>query len=330
MKKKGVFSGFLVFLIVLGISAGIICYTVKQRGNFVTTTTYYTQKGESVVRKQNTEYIAALYIEGTIEEENRTYNQKWLLSTIDAISNDDKNLGMVIYINSPGGSVYQTDEVYLALKDYTASGRKVYIYQGPVAASGGYYISCAGTKIYANRNTMTGSIGVIAGQTFDITQLLEKAGIKSETIHAGKNKNMGNYNEVLTDEQRAILQSVADECYIQFTSIVAKDRNISIDDVQKLADGRIYTAKQAKELKLIDKIDSWDNMLKDFKKNEIQNPDCKVIDFRVPQNNSFFNFMNRAQSAISDAQLASKLGIPMNVVTKMNSQMQYPAFIYEN
>ena len=205
-------------------------------------------------RANSKPYIAVLHINGVIQEANQTYNQDWLLNTIRTLKNDDKNLGILLYIDSPGGTVYHADEAYLTLLDYKTTGKSVYAYFGPMAASGGYYIGCAADKIYANRNGLTGSIGVISASFVDATGLLEKLGLKSMTIHAGKNKNMLNFNESATDEQIAIMQSLADECYEQFTQIVSLSRKMKIEYVKTLADGRVYSALQAKENGLIDDV----------------------------------------------------------------------------
>ena len=204
-------------------------------------------------------YAAVVNITGAIQEKGPEYNQKWLLSTIQTLKEDEKNSAIILFIDSPGGTVYHSDEAYLALKNYKSSGKKVYAYFATMAASGGYYIGCSADKIYANRNCITGSIGVISASAMDATELLKKLGIKSKTIHAGKNKNMLNYNEPMTDEQIAIMQSLADECYDQFTEIVAESREMRIEDVRKLADGRIFSAKQAKENGLIDDVLTFDD-----------------------------------------------------------------------
>ena len=207
----------------------------------------------------STKYVANLYITGVIEEANESYNQEWLLDTIDELENDQNNVGIMLVIDSPGGSVYEADEVYLALRKYKNSGKQLWAYFKSIAASGGYYIACAADSIYANRNTMTGSIGVIIGPTFDATALLEKIGVKATSFVSGKNKGMLNFNEPLTDEQKDIVQALVDECYEQFTDIVASARNKSIKEVKALADGRLYTAKQAKENGLIDFIGTLEN-----------------------------------------------------------------------
>lgn len=221
--------------------------------------------------------IAKIYIEGTIEKKNGTYNQDWLLKIIKTLTESKKFAALVVYINSPGGSVYESDEVYLALKKYQEKTKNpVYAYFASLAASGGYYIGCGANKIFASRNTLTGSIGVISGRFVDLTELLKKYGIKSETIHAGKNKTMGSITEPATKEQKAIMQSIADECYEQFTGIVAENRNLPIETVKKLADGRIYSAKQAKDLGLIDEISSFDDFIEAINKDLFNKKDFKA------------------------------------------------------
>ena len=135
-----------------------------------------------------------------------------------------------------------------------ATERPIIAYIASTGCSGAYYISCAADEIYANRNALTGSIGVIMGSSIDLTGLMDKLGIKSTTIHAGKNKNMFSYDEPVTAEQAAIMQSIADESYEQFTQIVAESRGMDLAEVQKLADGRVYTARQAVSNGLIDSI----------------------------------------------------------------------------
>ena len=282
----------------------------------------------SAAKNYKKEFIAALYIEGTIQEENLSYNQKWLLNTIKSLKDNDKNVALAVFINSPGGAVYQADEVYLALQNYKTTGRPIYVYQGPMAASGGYYISCAGNKIYANRNTLTGCIGVIMGESYDLTGLFEKLGIKSTTIHSGKNKNMMNFNEPFTEEQQAIMQSMCDECYDQFVSIVAKGRGIQYDTACEISDGRLYTAKQALDLRLIDAIDSWDNMLRDLAEDELKKPGIKVNTFKkAKKKQTVFDLMTGKAMDLTTAKTAAQLGVPVDVVKSMNNRSMVPMYL---
>ncbi len=204
----------------------------------------------------NDPYIAVINIVGTIsEDDGATYNQQWLLDTIEELTYDSANRGILLYIDSPGGTVYESDEAYLALEEYKSlTDRPIAAYIGSMGCSGAYYIGCAADEIYANRNSLTGSIGVIMSTSTDLTGLMDKLGIKSTTIHAGKNKNMFSYNEPVSAEQAAIMQSIADESYEQFTSIVAQSRQMDLATIQSLADGRIYTARQAVANGLIDEI----------------------------------------------------------------------------
>ena len=209
-------------------------------------------------------YIGKIYVEGEIEDgeggvfdEKSTYFHAETLNAIDQMIEDKNNKGLYIYVNSPGGSVSTSDELYLKIKEYqekTEGKRPVIAYFDDMAASGGYYISAPADKIIANRNCWTGSIGVTVGNMYDATELLDKLGIRAKAITSGPNKAMGDPLSGLTKEQEAIFQSLVDEAYEQFTTIVSKGRGIDIQTVKKLADGRIYTARQALENGLVDKI----------------------------------------------------------------------------
>ena len=329
--KKSAKSGLVVLILLILAIAGYTTFTIVKagKGDSITVASFQGsyrvgQDSESynpsAAKAYRSNFIAALYIEGTIAEANNSYNQKWLMNTIHSLKNNERNSALAVFINSPGGAVYQADEIYLALTDYKTTGRPVYIYQGSMAASGGYYISCAGNKIYANRNTLTGCIGVIMGTSYDLTKMFEKIGIKSETIHSGKNKNMFNYNEPVTKEQREIMQSMCDECYVQFVSIVAKNRGIPYDTCEKLSDGRLYSAKQALENRLVDAIDSWDNMLRDLAENELKKPGIKVQTYKYQRKQSFYDLLTGKALELQYAKAAAQLGVPVEVIESMNNR----------
>ncbi len=292
-------SGLVVLILLVVFGLGYSVYKIinpHDNAQPKVSMTVSTERSDSydpqLAKAYKKEYIAALYIEGTIEELNAFYDQKWLMNCIETFKLDKNNVALAIYINSPGGAVYQADEIYLALQDYkSTTGRPIYVYQGPMAASGGYYISCAANEIYANRNTLTGCIGVIMGNSMDMTEFLEKIGIKSTTIHSGRNKNMMNYNETFTEEQQKIMQSICDECYEQFVTIVARSRHISYDRAAELSDGRIYTAKQALENDLIDHIDSWEHMTEDLA-NKIEKPGIKIVTYKKERKTSMLDLLS--------------------------------------
>lgn len=225
-------------------------------------------------------YIGVVHVKGEISEDGTdTYNHEYILNSIDAMINDDENKGMILCVDTPGGSVFASDELYLKVKEYQKkTGRPVYSSMQSMAASGGYYISASCDKIIANRNCWTGSIGVTMGTLYDVTGLLEKAGIKTQTITSGKNKAMGSSTEKMTAEQRDIMQSLIDEAYDQFVGIVAEGRKMKKSEVMKLADGRIYTAKQAKKVGLVDEIGTLQEAVEDMQK-EYNLAGCKVEEF---------------------------------------------------
>lgn len=205
--------------------------------------------------------IDVFYIEGTISSDSTTYNHTWTLNQIDALIDNQNNKGILLYVNSPGGGIYESDELYLKLKEYKEiTGRPVYAYMAQTAASGGLYVSMAADKIYANRMTMTGSIGVIMSSV-DTTGLQKLIGIKEENITSGPNKAMGN---PLTEEQRRILQSLVDESYDIFVDIVAENRQLDETKVREIADGRVYSATQAKDLGLIDEVGSYEEAVQNL------------------------------------------------------------------
>ena len=207
-------------------------------------------------------YIAKIKVAGVIEgasniyySSDGAYHHAWTLRTIDTLIDDENNRGIYLWLDTPGGTVYESDELYLKLMEYKEkTGRPVYTYMSKIATSGGYYIAAASDEILANRNTWTGSIGVTLGTFFDMTGFLEEHGIKTETITSGRNKAMGSSYVPMTGEQKRIYQSLVDGAYEQFLAIVAEGRGMDEKDVRILADGRIYTAAQALEAGLIDVI----------------------------------------------------------------------------
>ena len=313
-KKKSKNKGLLVFIIiiVLVLAFGIFKDFFAENSSL------------NPIAKNGKNYIAELYIEGTIQEENESYNQAWLLETIDTLKNDVSNVGIMLFINSPGGAVYESDQVYLALLDYSQN-KPVWAYLGATAASGGYYIACSAEKIIANRNTLTGSIGVIAGQSIDLSEFMAKHGVKMNTFTAGKNKNMLNIDQPVTQEQKDIMQSVADECYEQFTQIVSTSRNLSKEKVTQLADGRIYTAQQALKHKLIDEILTYEEAKTQMKIYFTDIKDLTFTEFRYTKEKSFYNYLFDMYSNILGT--TSKSNLVEKIIIE-SYKMNYPAYLH--
>ncbi len=272
-KKTSVIPIVLIVLAVILLFIAMFSFTLRMINGGLKRYGFYAGTDTSDELNYNLPYIAVLELEGTIQGDSgneftsQPYHHSWMLKKIKQLKEDSNNRGLIITVNTPGGGVYESDELYLAIKDFKeTTGRPVYSYMKSQATSGGYYISAPCDKIIANRNCWTGSIGVTIGTIYDITGLLKKYGVKTVTITAGDNKAMGSYTEELTEEQQEILQSLVDEAYEQFVGIVAEGRSMSVKDVKKLADGRIYTAKQAKDNGLIDEIGTYDEAVEDMKK----------------------------------------------------------------
>lgn len=175
---------------------------------------------------------------------------------------DDKSVkAIVLRINSPGGSVAPSQEIYNEIiKVRKNSNKKVITSMGNISASGGYYIACASDKIVANPGTITGSIGVI--MTFsNIEELMSKIGLKAEVIKSGKFKDTGSPMRKFTEEEKQLMQNVIDDVYDQFINVVAKGRNLDIDKVKELSDGRIFTGRQAFKVGLVDKLGSLEDAI---------------------------------------------------------------------
>lgn len=276
-----------------------------------------TENSDEVVTDFGYDYIGTLYVEGEIDEYGTgTYNHQYLLNAIDAMMADDSNKGLILYVNTPGGSVYASDELYLKIKEYQEeTGRPVYSSMQSQATSGGYYISASCDKILANRNCWTGSIGVTMGSMLDISELLDNLGIKVDTITAGGNKAMGSGMEPMTAEQREIFQSLVDEAYEQFTELVADGRGMNLDYVKELADGRIYTAKQALDNGLIDGIATYEEAVADMQET-YELAECEVEEFIPTASNDLYSLLGiqsetKNLSGLTDAQMIREL-VAMN------------------
>jgi protease-4 len=175
---------------------------------------------------------------------------------------DDASIkAIVLRIDSPGGGVASSQELYEEVKRIRSAGKLVVASMGSVAASGGYYIACVADRIFANAGTVTGSIGVIV-QLANASELLHKVGIESTVITSGPFKDSGNPTRPLRPDERQVFQTLVDDVYQQFIEAVAQGRNLPLDEVRQAADGRIYTGRQAKDLHLIDQLGSLHDAIK--------------------------------------------------------------------
>jgi protease-4 len=168
--------------------------------------------------------------------------------------------GIVLRIESPGGGVSASQEIYEEVKKTRDSGKPVVVSMGSVAASGGYYVACGASKIVANPGTVTGSIGVIS-QFMNFNQLMGKVGVGTTTVKSGKFKDTGNPYREMTEEEKKYFQETIDDVYQQFLGVVESERKLSPDAAKKLADGRIFTGKKAYEVGLVDTLGTYEDAI---------------------------------------------------------------------
>ncbi len=288
---------------------------------------------ESEVSLPVEDFIGVVNIVGEIQASSNSglssssgeYDHDLYMNYIDQMMEADNNKGILLYVDSPGGTVYESDELYLKLMEYKkTTGRPIYAYFATEACSGGYYISMAADKIYANRNCWTGSIGVIISLV-NCKELYDKIGLKEIDITSGDNKAMGSAGLDMTKEQQDILQSLVDECYDQFVDIVSDGRNMDKKTVKKLADGRLYSAKQAMDNGLVDAIGS----LEEEKGMILEELGINDITWFEPESNGlgiFSSLLGIADSFRSKSEIDLAADIMEN---KGNGVLMYYAGKYE-
>jgi protease-4 len=208
--------------------------------------------------------VALVKIEGIIIDMINFPMASKVIEAIEDVKKKDIKT-MVLRINSPGGTVGASQEIYNAVKRIQKEGIKVVVSMGDVAASGGVYTAVAGDKIYSNPGTITGSIGVII-KTSVIKDLYQKIGVDHQIIISGPHKDILSNIRYLSDEERKILQDMIDDTYDQFLTTVAENRKLDVNRVREFADGRIFTGQQAKELGLVDEIGSLADAVDDAAK----------------------------------------------------------------
>ena len=199
--------------------------------------------------------VALIRIEGVILDAQAT------ISELKQYSENPLVKAIVLRIDSPGGGVVPSQEIHDAVKRVkNKSNKAVIASMGTVAASGGYYIAAATDRIIANPGTLTGSIGVIM-EMANFEGLMKKVGVEGVVIKSGRFKDVGSPLRKMSDEERKLLQSVMDDVHHQFIQAVADGRSLEVSDVEPLADGRIYTGRQAKEARLVDELGDLDDAI---------------------------------------------------------------------
>jgi protease IV len=199
--------------------------------------------------------VAVVEIEGVIIDSEKVVNQ------IKRYRENRNVNAILLRVDSPGGGVAASQEIYEEVKKTVVSGKPVVVSMGALAASGGYYVSLPASSIVANPGTITGSIGVIS-QFFHVEELLDKIGVDVTTIKSGRFKDSGSLYRDMAEFEKSYWQDLMDDVYIQFVSAVAEARNFELNHAYELAEGKIYTGRQAYELGLIDTLGTYQDALR--------------------------------------------------------------------
>jgi protease IV len=221
--------------------------------------------------------VAVVEVEGVIGvSAERSLDSEGIVRTLGEYRDDPSVRAVVLRINSPGGVVAPTQEIFTAVRRLREAKKPVVASLGSVAASGGYYVAVAADRIYASPGTLTGSIGVVM-QLANLEGLLKKVGVEYVVVKAGAYKDVGNLARAMTPEERRILQALLDDVYDQFILAVADGRGLEPKDVRAFAEGRIYSGRQAHGLKMVDDLGGLEDAIEAAAKMAGLPPKPKVV-----------------------------------------------------
>lgn len=221
---------------------------------------------KDIKKTKSTDQIAILYAEGSIVSGTKPtdINDRYLIKEIEKLQDDDNIKAVVFRVNSPGGSAYASEQIWKAVTDLKAK-KPIVVSMGDYAASGGYYISSNASKIYAQPTTLTGSIGIF-GMFPNVAGLTNKVGLSFDNVKTNKFSDYGDITRPMSEQEKAILQQYIERGYNLFLSRCSEGRNIPRETLEKIAEGRVWTGKQALEIGLVDAIGGLDDALKEAAK----------------------------------------------------------------
>ncbi|MGE6378678.1 signal peptide peptidase SppA [Peribacillus muralis] len=281
---------------------------------------------EDVIEGEDyTNVIAVFDVEGTIQDtgeasllSSATYNHRAFMDKLKMAEENDDIKGIILRVNSPGGGVVESAEIYDKILDIKKVKKPVYVSMGSMAASGGYYISAPADKIFASPETMTGSLGVIM-HGYNYEKLAKKYGVEFETIKSGPHKDIMSPTREMTGEERDILQNMINNSYDRFVKVIADGRGMTEQEVRKIADGRIYDGRQAKENHLIDDFGHLDDVIAAMK-TDIGKKDAQVIRYTDEAGFGSLFSMGAQKMLGNDVETA--------VLTKILSSSNSPRLMY--
>lgn len=271
-KKRWLAAGLaLIVFLISAFSDGSKDIKERQEANFYDQARQRLMGAEDEVLygTNKAQRIMVVNVDGLIANDDSNY---YIVEKLDEALDDDTIKGVILHVNSPGGSVYASEKIAKKIEEVKEKNIPVYSVMQELAASGGYYISAPCDKIYASNETFTGSIGVIM-QSYSLEGLFEKYGIKEQNIKTGKMKDAGSTGRDMDKEEKEYFQGLVDSAFSRFVKVVADGRDMSEDEVRKLADGRVYDGSQAVKNGLVDEIGDLDDAVADItEKGELFDP----------------------------------------------------------
>jgi protease-4 len=238
MKKNPVLIVVVTAVVLGALFLGIVFLASLLSGN---------KRSSTTLKMVGADKVALVRLEGLL------ITAEPVVEELNDYAEDSSVKAIVLRIDSPGGGVVVSQEIYNAVKNARKEGKKVVASMGTVAASGGYYVAAAADRIVANPGTLTGSIGVKM-EFANIEKLLEKIGVRGMVVKAGEYKDVGSPFREMSAQEKKLLQDVIDDVHSQFITAVAEGRNMQEAEVRAIADGRIFTGRQALDLKLVDQL----------------------------------------------------------------------------
>ena len=211
---------------------------------------------------------------GVVEVDGAIMESKQIIDNLRRFEDDDTVRGVVVRVNSPGGAVAPSQEIFYAVRRLKQK-KPVVISMGTTAASGGYYVACGADVIFANPGTITGSIGVIT-QFFNVQGLVERFDMEVNTVTSGEYKDSGSPFRPFSPEDEAYFANMVDDIHRQFVEDVADCREMGLDEAAEIADGRIFTGRQAKDLNLVDYLGSLQDAI-DYVAEQVGLEDPPVV-----------------------------------------------------
>ncbi|MEK4486740.1 signal peptide peptidase SppA [Psychrobacillus sp. FSL H8-0484] len=283
---------------------------------------------ETVIEEGNVnERVALLTVDGVIQDTGSAntlfgaegYNHQFFLQQLEQAKTDESVKAIVLQVNSPGGGVVESAQIYKEIKEIQEETAKpIYVSMGSMAASGGYYISAPADKIFVNKETITGSIGVIM-HSINYGKLADKYGVEFVTIKSGPYKDIMSPTREMTEAERNMLQEMLNESYEDFVDIIEEGRNMTEAEVKKVADGRIVNGRQAIEAGLADDFGFLEDVVQAIK-TDYNLENAEVFEYGYTQ--SFGSIFKMKAQSVLGVDMESK------IIAKLITDNNAPKMMY--